>query len=171
MARIAGRTDGKETKARIASQTKDILISRIANDIVAGLNRRKVLMKLKDNQYDMPFKTSDYTNDSMNHLYADAINELKVECDGKKEELRNILYERYMLVYETSIESNDRTNALNALKEVAKMLGLNEPEQVNVNEKQTIVIDFGFKRDDEEEDEVENNDKEEVTDNGSNSEV
>lgn len=163
MAKTAGRLDGKETKARIASQTKDILINRIATDIVAGLNRRKVLMKLKENQYDMPFKTSDYTNDSMNHLYADAINELKVECDGKKEELRNILYERYMLVYETSIESNDRTNALNALKEVAKMLGLNEPEQINVNEKQTIVIDFGFGRDDEGE--------EEVADNGSNSEV
>lgn len=170
MAKTAGRTDGKETKARIASQTKDILINRIATDIVAGLNRRRVIMKLKDNQYDMPFKTSDYTKDSMDHLYTDALNELKVECDGKKEELRNILYERYMLVYETSIESNDRTNALNALKEVAKMLGLNEPEQVNVNEKQTIIIDFGFKRDDDE-DEVDNSDKEEVTDNGGNSEV
>ena len=48
--------------------------------------------------------------------------------------------------------ANDRTNALNALKEINRMLGLNEPEQYNIKEDKKIIIDFGFDNNDDEDD-------------------
>lgn len=85
----------------------------------------------------------------MNTTYDNAVKMLKVEFDGKKEELRNVIYERYLNVYNEAMIANDRTNALNALKEINRMLGLNEPEQYNIKEDKKIIIDFGFGNDDD----------------------
>lgn len=94
----------------------------------------------------------------MNTTYDNAVKMLKVEFDGKKEELRNVIYERYLNVYNEAMIANDRTNALNALKEINRMLGLNEPEQYNIKEDKKIIIDFGFGNNDDEEDDVNNGD-------------
>ena len=88
----------------------------------------------------------------MNTTYDNAEKMLKVEFDGKKEELRNVIYERYLNVYNEAMIANDRTNALNALKEINRMLGLNEPEQYNIKEDKKIIIDFGFGNNDDEDD-------------------
>ena len=139
----------KSDITRINPQAKAELMYRIAKDIVNGMSRNRVVKKLQSDGYDMSFKTSRYTEGSMNTTYDNAVKMLKVEFDGKKEELRNVIYERYLNVYNEAMIANDRTNALNALKEINKMLGLNEPEQYNIKEDKKIIIDFGFGNNDE----------------------
>ena len=141
-----------DIKKRTTSQGKKELVYRIAKDIVGGLSRSKVIKKMKDNGYNMSFNTSDYTEGSMSTAYDDAVKLLKVEFDGKKEELRNVVYERYLNLYNEALQANDRKVALDALKEINKMLGLNEPELYNVKEDKRIIIDFGFDNNEEDED-------------------
>lgn len=137
----------KNTK--INTHAKKELVYRIAKDIVNGLSRSKVVKKMKDDGYDLSFKTSEYTDGSMSTAYDDAVKMLKVEFDGKKDELRNVVYERYLNLYNEALQANDRTNALATLKEMTRMLGLNEPELYNIKEDKRIIIDFGFDNNDE----------------------
>ena len=137
----------KNTK--INTHAKKELVYRIAKDIVNGLSRSKVVKKMKDDGYDLSFKTSEYTDGSMSTAYDDAVKMLKVEFDGKKDELRNVVYERYLNLYNEALQANDRKVALDALKEINKMLGLNEPELYNIKEDKRIIIDFGFENNDE----------------------
>lgn len=137
----------KDTK--INTHAKKELVYRIAKDIVNGLSRSKVVKKMKDDGYHMSFKTSEYTDGSMSTAYDDAVKMLKVEFDGKKDELRNVVYERYLNLYNEALQANDRTNALATLKEMTRMLGLNEPELYNIKEDKRIIIDFGFDNNDE----------------------
>lgn len=137
----------KNTK--INTHAKKELVYRIAKDIVNGLSRSKVVKKMKDDGYYMSFKTSEYTDGSMSTAYDDAVKMLKVEFDGKKDELRNVVYERYLNLYNEALQANDRTNALATLKEMTRMLGLNEPELYNIKEDKRIIIDFGFDNNDE----------------------
>ena len=92
----------------------------------------------------MSFKTSEYADNTILRMYKEAHRWLKVEQEGDKEQLRDIFYERYLNLYKNSLQANDRTNALATLKEMTRMLGLNEPEKLNIKEDRKIIIDFGF---------------------------
>ena len=131
-------------KSAITDVAHNELMYRMTTDIIEGANREKVINKLKNNGYNMAFKTSDYNESTMLKMYKEAHRWLKVEHDGDKQELRNLFYERYLNLYENSLKSNDRTNALATLKEMTRMLGLNEPEKLDIKEDKRIIIDFGF---------------------------
>lgn len=159
---MSTRKDNKTFKTTSCPEALSLLRTKIVTDIVAGLSRKRILHKMENNLYNMGFKTSDYAEDSRLNIYRSAMNELKIECEGKKEELRSVVYERFLDVYSRALERNELANAITALKEMKKMLGLDEPDTINVNDKQTITIDFGFANDEEEE---------EVKDDGKESEV
>lgn len=150
---MSTRKDNKQIKATSCPEALSLLRTKIVTDIVSGLSRKRILHKLENNLYNMGYKTSDYAEESRINIYRSALNELKVECEGKREELRSVIYERFLDVYSRALERNELSNAISALKEIKKMLGLDEPDTLNVNDKKTIVIDFGFADDNEVEEE------------------
>lgn len=131
-------------KSSIPDVAYNELIYRITSDIIEGANREFVVRKMKNNEYNMSFKTSEYADNTIIKMYKEAHRWLKVEQDGDKDQLRNVFYERYLNLYKNSLQANDRTNALATLKEMTRMLGLNEPEKLNIKEDRRIIIDFGF---------------------------
>lgn len=131
-------------KSSIPDVAYNELIYRITSDIIEGANREYVVRKMKNNEYNMSFKTSEYADNTIIKMYKEAHRWLKVEQDGDKDQLRNVFYERYLNLYKNSLQANDRTNALATLKEMTRMLGLNEPEKLNIKEDRRIIIDFGF---------------------------
>lgn len=137
-------TEKSNRKGAIPDVAYNELIYRITSDIIEGANRETVVRKMKNNEYNMSFKTSDYADNTIMKMYKEAHRWLKVEQDGDKEQLRNVFYERYLALYKNSLRANDRTNALATLKEMTRMLGLNEPEKLNIKEDRRIIIDFGF---------------------------
>lgn len=141
---MAKDTEKSNRKSAITDVAYNELLYRITSDIIEGANRETVLRKMKNNLYKMSFKTSDYTDNTILKMYKEAHRWLKVEQEGDKEQLRNVFYERYLNLYKNSLQANDRTNALATLKEMTRMLGLNEPEKLNIKEDRRIIIDFGF---------------------------
>ena len=131
-------------KSSIPDVAYNELIYRITSDIIEGANREFVVRKMKNNEYNMSFKTSEYADNTIIKMYKEAHRWLKVEQDGDKDQLRNVFYERYLNLYKNSLQANDRTNALATLKEMTRMLGLNEPDKLNIKEDRRIIIDFGF---------------------------
>lgn len=131
-------------KSSIPDVAYNELIYRITSDIIEGASRGTVVRKMKNNEYNMSFKTSEYADNTIIKMYKEAHRWLKVEQDGDKDQLRNVFYERYLNLYKNSLQANDRTNALATLKEMTRMLGLNEPDKLNIKEDRRIIIDFGF---------------------------
>lgn len=137
-------TEKPKRKGSITDVAYNELIYRITSDIIEGASRGTVVRKMKNNEYNMSFKTSEYADNTIVKMYKEAHRWLKVEQDGDKDQLRNVFYERYLNLYKNSLKANDRTNALATLKEMTRMLGLNEPEKLNIKEDRRIIIDFGF---------------------------
>ena len=71
----------------------------------------------------------------------------KEECEEKIEEQRHMMYNRILAVYNDSINSNDRVNALKALDQLSKLIGLYDNKQkveLSGNLTETVNISFGF---------------------------
>lgn len=119
------------------------LLCKIADDIIVGYTWKDIKKKIETDQYD-PFKTSNKTRERQWQYYKEATALLKVEFEEEKKELRNVLYERYLSLYKTCVSRNEMNTALNSLKEIAKLMGLNEADKVDVTSENKIVIDFSF---------------------------
>lgn len=119
------------------------LLCKIADDIIVGYTWKDIKKKIETDQYN-PFKTSNKTRERQWQYYKEATALLKVEFEEEKKELRNVLYERYLSLYKTCVSRNEMNTALNSLKEIAKLMGLNEADKVDVTSENKIVIDFTF---------------------------
>ena len=119
------------------------LLCKIADDIIVGYTWKDIKKKIETDQYN-PFKTSNKTRERQWQYYKEATALLKVEFEEEKKELRNVLYERYLSLYKTCVSRNEMNTALNSLKEIAKLMGLNEADKVDVTSENKIVIDFSF---------------------------
>lgn len=119
------------------------LLCKIADDIIVGYTWKDIKKKIETDQYE-PFKTSNKTRERQWQYYKEATALLKVEFEEEKKELRNVLYERYLSLYKTCVSRNEMNTALNSLKEIAKLMGLNEADKVDVTSENKIVIDFSF---------------------------
>ena len=105
------------------------LLCKIADDIIVGYTWKDIKKKIETDQYN-PFKTSNKTRERQWQYYKEATALLKVEFEEEKKELRNVLYERYLSLYKTCVSRNEMNTALNSLKEIAKLMGLNEADKV-----------------------------------------
>lgn len=119
------------------------LLCKIADDIIVGYTWKDIKKKIETDQYN-PFKTSNKTRERQWQYYKEATALLKVEFEEEKKELRNVLYERYLSLYKMCVSRNEMNTALNSLKEIAKLMGLNEADKVDVTSENKIVIDFSF---------------------------
>lgn len=138
------------------------LLCKIADDIIVGYTWKDIKKKIETDKYE-PFKTSNKTRERQWQYYKEATALLKVEFEEEKKELRNVLYERYLSLYKTCISRNEMNTALNSLKEIAKLMGLNEADKVDVTSENKIVIDFSFDNaDSEDEHQDDGNAKESV---------
>ena len=96
-------TEKSKRKGSIHDVAYNELIYRITSDIIEGANRETVVRKMKNNEYNMSFKTSEYADNTIIKMYKEAHRWLKVEQDGDKDQLRNVFYERYLNLYKNSL--------------------------------------------------------------------
>lgn len=84
------------------------------------------------------------THSSIQKLITAVYKEMRECFKEEKEAIVEQQYERLMNLYSTSLEANDRTNALNSLKEINKMTGVYEPQKVDLSVSGEIEIDFSM---------------------------
>lgn len=142
-------TKRKSSEKKRPKLWKEALIELIWIDIVNGVSRYQIMLKLERDAYD-GFETSKLSRTSRYNYLQEAYNNCKVEMEDEKEKQRDLFYERILSVYQDAVDARDRSNALKALEMAAKLSGIyNDRQEVKVSS-DGITINFAFAHKEEE---------------------
>lgn len=140
----------RERKTDRTTFNKDELMELIWCDILNGVSRYQILLKLERDAYP-GFITSAYKRSSKYKIVKDAYDHCKIELDGNKDKLRQLFYDRLLGLYNDCIENRDRRTALETLKYISKLSGIEEPEKIELSGTldNNVNITFGFNKNNE----------------------
>lgn len=124
---------------------KLLAIRYITKDILNGLGYSEIHYKMQNDEYGIGHK---YSDTRINILIGEARKYIKEETKEMIPLLREDMIARFNDVYKECREQGDRANAIKAMTECGKILGLYENKvEVKGNLKQEIEINFGFNDD------------------------
>ena len=132
----------KQTKTRPKFDREE-LVQLIYTDIINGVSRYQILLKLKRDQYE-DFESSKFSRSKQYDLIQEAFENCKIELKEQREQQKELMYQRLLDVYQESRDARDRQNAISALKELKKLMGLDDPDKVDVNANVNVDISFGL---------------------------
>ena len=142
----------KSTDKKKQPFDKKALIELIWIDLVNGVSRYQIMLKLERNAYD-GFDTSKLGRTSKYNYVQEAYSNCKAELQEEKEKQRDLFYERILSVYNDAIEGRDRKNALKALDMAIKLSGLyEEKKDINITGNINANISFGLEEEEDNED-------------------
>lgn len=131
---------GAAKKVGATSVRKDEVVNHIYNDICNGATYTNCLNKLMNDDYEVGHKYSESRADA---LITEARRLIRQDFEEDRKEIKARLYVAIQDVFNECREANDRSNALKCLEQISKLLGLNEPDKIDMR-LQNIDIDFGF---------------------------
>jgi len=122
---------------------RDELVQLMTCDILNGMSKYRVKLKLQRDKYE-DFVTSKFSERKIYYLLEEAYNNCKIPLAKDRQKMRELFISRYEDILEEARDARDRQNAINALKEMGKILGIYEPEKVDVTGAINVNIDFGL---------------------------
>ena len=131
----------------------DDLVSLVYVDIANGVSRSDCLEKLKQGLYG----NRPYSPRQSASYYTAALDRFSIDCDIEAEKLRKMFYGRYESLLADAIEKGDIYNARGILDSMSRIFGVERktPDtaiQINSDKENGITINFGFQKDDIDED-------------------
>lgn len=127
-------------KEGATSVRKAEVINHIYNDICNGATYSNCMTKLMNDYYEIGYK---YSESRADRLISEAKKLLRKDFEEDRKEIKARLYVALQDVFNECREWNDRGNALRALEQISKLLGLNEPDKVDMRLQQ-VDINFGL---------------------------
>lgn len=130
----------------------DKIVDEIYVDLCNGLTKSDVVQKMSEGLYENQNGKGIKERTAIDYLNA-AQQRMAYDFESQAEEMRADLYTKLLSVYADAVQKNDRYNAIQAVQTIMKLTGvaLDKPQnniQVNAN-KEGIQISFGFKKDEE----------------------
>lgn len=151
-----GHTFAERAQSALFNTADDIL-DLVYVDICNGVARSDITQKLMKGFYEPQKRGMSYRQ--AQEYYNCALDRMHFNTDVEHARLKDIFYNRYETLLEAAIKKNDIYNARSVLDSMAKIfLGVDKKEnniQIN-NNKDGIVIKFGFTKNDDEEIDEEN---------------
>lgn len=135
------------------SYQREALLDEITCDLLNGMSRFQVQRKLQEKQYESQVKEKEPSPKSISALIKESYDRCKLELKEERDEQRALMYSRVLAVYEDAIANGDRSNSLKALSQLTDLMGLDEPDKVEVKGEITnnlrVKVNFGISSDDE----------------------
>lgn len=135
------------------SYQREALLDEITCDLLNGMSRFQVQRKLQEKQYESQVKEKEPSPKSISALIKESYDRCKLELKEERDEQRAMMYSRVLAVYEDAVANGDRSNSLKALSQLIDLMGLNEPDKVEVKGEITnnlrVKVNFGISSDDE----------------------
>ena len=131
---------GAAKKVGATSVRKDEVVNHIYNDLCNGATYTNCLNKLMNDYYEVGHKYSESRADA---LISEARRLIRKDFEEDRKEIKARLYVAIQDIFNECREANDRSNALKALDQISKLLGLNEPDKIDMR-LQNVDINFGF---------------------------
>ena len=130
----------------------DKIVDEVYVDIINGFSKSDIVQKMSEGLYENQNGKPIKERTALEYLAA-AQQRLAFDFEKNAETLRADLYAKLTSVYQEAIQKGDRYNAIQAIQTLMKLTGvaLDKPQnniQINAN-KEGININFGFKKEDE----------------------
>ena len=81
----------------------------------------------------------------------EAYDKCSIEFAENREKQRELMYDRYLSIYQDAIDARDRSNAAKVLDSLTKLMGLNEPDKIDIKQEVKVSVDFNINNSEEEE--------------------
>lgn len=124
-----------------------LLVDEIVADITNGVSKSDVLTKLQSGIYTYAVSPS-MSQSSSYEWWNRAMDKFRLNNEASIAEKRDIMYSRYLNIYNESMEEGNKIAAKQTLDSMVKFFGIATPEKTEVTLK-NITIDFGFDEDGE----------------------
>lgn len=127
--------------------TKEEWLNQLWVDVMNGYSRYELLRRLEVDYYG--WESDKWSRSKRYELLKEAYNKCKLELTEKRDDLKMVMFNRYLSIYQDSVEARDRGNALKALDSITKLSGIAEPDKVDITQDVKVSIDFGLNKDEE----------------------
>lgn len=125
------------------TQKKEELIELLVCDLLNGVSRYRVRLKMERDQYP-DFTTSTMSRSGIYKYIDEAYDLCKIPLSKERDKMRNLQLARLEDILEEARDQNDRQSAIGAIKEMNKLTGIYEAEKVDVTGTINVNIDFGL---------------------------
>ncbi|NDV83954.1 hypothetical protein [Bacteroides sp. 51] len=115
-------------------------VQEIWTKIINGQTRYEIIKELEVDTYG--WGSDKWSRAQRYKVVKQAYDECAIELADNREKQRNLMYDRYLSIYEDAVNNADRTNARQTLDSLTKLMGLNEPEKLMINSDVIVQIDF-----------------------------
>lgn len=127
---------------------REELIELVVCDILNGVSRYRIILKMTKDAYE-GIKTSSFCRSKMYKLVKDAYDRCKPSIEKDKQKMRELMVARLEDIIEEARDQRDRQNAIKAAQEINKLMGLYEPDKVDITADVNVDINFGLEEEDE----------------------
>lgn len=124
--------------------TREDWLNQLWTDIMNGFSRYELIRRLEVDYYG--WGSDKWSRSKRYEVLKEAHDKCKMELTEKRDELRQVMYNRYLSVYQSAVENMDRSNAIKALDSIVKLSGISEPEKVDITQDVHVTIDFGLNK-------------------------
>jgi hypothetical protein len=124
-------------------------INQLWVDVINGYSKYELMRRLETDYYNWG---SDKWSMSQRYKYLrEAYDKCEVEFAEERKKQRELMYDRYLSIYQDAVDARDRKSAVNVLDSLSKLMGLNEPDKVDIKQDVNVSVDFNINNDGEKE--------------------
>lgn len=114
-----------------------------SNNFLKESIRRVLTNHLSYKEYIQWCRSNDLSEPRCNVWWKTVWDSIKEKSELSKEQMVSKHLLKYWEIYSEALEKQDLTNARQALNDIAKMMGLNEPDKMDVSSVSVIKFNFG----------------------------
>lgn len=119
------------------------LLNEVMCDIVNGLTKADIKDKLTQGMYESTDKK--YSESYCDEIYKTAVLKIRKSYQMDKEDMTAVLQSRFDNLYREALESRDFGNAIRALQEFGKLVGVfQQGGGISITKDNKVTIRFGF---------------------------
>ena len=112
---------------------KQVRIEKIREQLLAGESQYSIAVKLENGEYEWWPDSESYGAGNLKKVIDEALETCQYESMVARDGQKSLHLERYLDLYRDCRQNNDRSNARAILSDIAKLMGLNAPTQVQTD--------------------------------------
>lgn len=113
---------------------KQVKLQKIREELIRGVSQWEIILKLQNGEYEWWPESKEVAGVHLKEAVTEALDTCQYESMLARDAQKSLHLERYLDLYKECRERGDRMNARSVLSDIAKLMGLNAPAQVKIEE-------------------------------------
>lgn len=108
-------------------------LDKIRELLISGVSMYEIVLKLQNGEYEWFPGSEEKDPSNLKRIVEEAVETCQYESMVARDGQKSLHLERYLDLYRDCRNNNDRSNARAILSDIAKLMGLNSPTQVQTD--------------------------------------